>query len=110
MWRIVKINEDKTVKLVLNSITEAMIPFNVTSALGNNDFVTSNLNTELEKFYNTLLMDNDNYIASTRYCYDNSVNLDENDKIEYLSNSRLFQEANPLMLVMVPLYLKKLLL
>ena len=95
MWRIVKINEDKTVKLVLNSITEAMIPFNVTSALGNNDFVTSNLNAELEKFYNTLLMDNDNYIASTRYCYDNSVNLDENGKIEYLSNSRLFQEANP---------------
>lgn len=95
LWRIVKINENKTVKLVLNNVTEAMIPFNTSDSLGNTNFLTSNLNAQLEAFYNTILLDQDNLISSTRYCFDDSVSLDENNHIEFLASQRIFQEQNP---------------
>ena len=95
LWRIVKINENKTVKLVLNNVTEAMIPFNTSDSLGNTSFLTSNLNVQLETFYNAILLDQDNLISSTRYCFDDSVSLDENNHIEFLASQRIFQEQNP---------------
>lgn len=95
LWRIVKINENKTVKLVLDNVTEAMIPFNTSDSLGNTNFLVSNLNMQLESFYNTILRDQDNLISSTHYCFDDSVSLDENNHIEYLASQRIFQEQNP---------------
>ncbi len=94
-WRIVKINEDGTVKLVLNGVTEQMIPMNTTENVGNTNFTETNVNQQLENWYSQNLMDYDDLISSTRYCFDDSVMTDENNRIEYLSNIRIFTEQNP---------------
>lgn len=94
-WRIVKINEDGTVKLVLNGVTEQMIPMNTSENVGNTNFTQSNVNQQLESWYAQNLMDYDDLISSTRYCFDDSIMTDENNQIEYLSDIRIFTEQNP---------------
>ncbi len=94
-WRIIKINEDNTVKLVLNGTTESMVAINESENAGNTNFYATNLNEQLESWYSSFLMDYDDLISSTRYCLDDSVMTDENNQIEYLSHVRIFQEQNP---------------
>lgn len=95
MWRIVKINEDKTVKLVLDKTTENLVTMNNPENIGNIDFLSSNLAQNLNSWYELYLKDYDDYIASTYYCFDNSVTSDELGNIDYLANIRLFTDFTP---------------
>ena len=94
MWRIVKINEDNTVKLILDGTTETMIKMNDTEEK-DLTFQNTSLYSNLEQWYNLHLQEYDDLIAHTKYCYDNSIITDENNRIEYLSNVRLFQDYQP---------------
>ncbi len=95
LWRIVKINEDKTVKLVLNNTSEELVKMkeenNETPYAFNDSLVKEYLNTWYENYLGSV----DSQIVSTLYCYDDSMLTDENNRIEYLSNIRIFDEKMP---------------
>ncbi len=95
LWRIVKINEDGTVKLILDSTTENMMKIREQENGASFDFFNSLVNTHLEEWYNIHLKDFDHYISSRKYCYDDSVIYDELDKVEYLANQRLLIDYRP---------------
>ena len=94
-WRIIKINEDKTVKLVLNNTTEEMLKMREESTEEKVSFQTSLLSQHLEEWYKIYLENVDSSISSTLYCFDDSIMTDENNRIEYLSEVRLFKENFP---------------
>ena len=94
LWRIVKINEDNSVKLILNNTLESLAPMNVTELAGNNDFLTSTAYQNLTNWYTTYLTEFDESISSTYYCFDNSVSTNTGE-ISYLSNTRLFTDYLP---------------
>lgn len=68
-WRIVRINGDGTVRLVLDGVTDSLAKF-----YGNdsNDYTyeTSEMKKYLDEWYNTYLKDYSDYIANTKYCND----------------------------------------
>ena len=95
IWRIVKINEDKTVKLVLDKTTENLAQMNTTEMVGNIDFLSSNIFQNLNNWYDLYLKEYDDYIAGTYYCFDNSVTTNSLGNIDYLANTRLFIDYMP---------------
>ena len=96
MWRIVRINPDGTVKLVLDGVTENMSSFAVDSERTSSSvFESSQAYTALLNWYNNELQEYDRYIASTTYCYDDSIYTNNGVDIEYLSSYRLFTDRIP---------------
>ncbi len=95
LWRIVKINEDKTVKLILNNTTEELVKMKESSNDENFDFNTSPVASHLQNFYQVYLENLDSYIVSTLYCFDDSIISSENNQMEFLSNSRIFDDKMP---------------
>ena len=67
---------------------------NVTELAGNNDFLTSTAYQNLTSWYTTYLTEFDELVASTYYCFDNSVSTNTGE-ISYLSNTRLFTDYLP---------------
>jgi len=95
IWRIVRINADGTVKMILNNVTENMMTVNDTDNKGNTNFETTQVYNFLLDWYDLELKDYDSQIASTTYCYDDSILKEENGVIDYLSNNRLFIDYLP---------------
>jgi len=94
LWRIVKVNEDGTVKLVLNGTTESMIEMMREESLKETFFDTF-VYQSLEEYYKNHLMEYDEYIASTKYCYDNGVLTEQDNQFTYLSSVRIFTDYLP---------------
>ncbi len=90
LWRIVKINEDNSVKLILNNTLENLVAMNMPELSGNNDFLLSTAYQNLNNWYEIYLKEFDDAILSTYYCFDNSVETTNDGKMNYLSNTRLF--------------------
>lgn len=96
MWRIVRINPDQTVKLVLDDVTEDMVSMGPDAErVSTSVFESSLAYTSLLQWYNAELQDYDNYVASTTYCYDDSIYTNNGTDIEYLSSYRLFTDRMP---------------
>lgn len=97
-WRIVRINGDGSIRLVLNdyiSTTSNFYDSNSTASLENKlDFLNTNLHKILKDWYEENLNDYDKYIASIKYCIDDSTKEINNEKISYLGNSRLLVDHN----------------
>ncbi len=100
LWRIVKINGDGSVKLILDDyIDESANYYNV----GNADpidtklnFVNTNIYHTLQNWYTSHLKDYDQYLVSTKYCINDSVgNLDNETNVYYLSYLSLLENYNP---------------
>ena len=95
MWRIVRINTDQSVKLVLDNTLDNMAKYFSDEQSDLDDFEDSNIYQLLLDFYNINLKDYDSFIANTLYCYDNSILTEEDNKIEYLPSYRLFVDKIP---------------
>ena len=95
LWRVVRINPDQSVKLVLDSTLDSMEPFNDEEHAGSEIFEESHLYSLLQDFYNLHLQEYDRFIASTSYCFDNSILTEEENKIAYLPSYRLFVDHLP---------------
>ncbi len=67
LWRIVRINGDGTVKLVLNSSTGVLTSYNETME-NYEDYGNTNLAKALDTYYETYLQSYDNYITAEKYC------------------------------------------
>ena len=83
LWRIVKVNGDGSVKIILNDLVldengEAVLTqynsesygANINVALDLLNFENSTLFTELKKYYNEKLLDYDEVIENTKFCTD----------------------------------------
>ena len=69
IWRIVRINGDGTVRLVLDGGTETISSY-YTVENSNYDFEKSNMNNFLESWLQDHLSEYTNYIANTKFCSD----------------------------------------
>ena len=90
MFRIVRINGDGSVRLVLDNTLEDnsyyLRRINKTNEyLNNMIFDNSDIKKVLDEWYNTNLLSIDNYIASSNFCYDNAFYLQ--NESEYFTNS-----------------------
>lgn len=95
LWRIVKINADGTVELILDQILSESSPFYVQNEYGSTSFLESNVYQVLESFYERELMEYDSYLSSSRFCTDDSAQKEENGTIYYLPESRIFGNFKP---------------
>ena len=93
MWRIVRVNGNNTVKLVLNDATEDLTEYYTEN--NNNYFAYSNTNIKayLSAWYNTKLSSVDKYIATSKVCDDTAYTGSD----EYIFNvsQRLTVNHNP---------------
>lgn len=95
LWRIVKINEDNTVKLILNNTTENFIKMKETTDEKELTFLNSLIEEHLENWYEIHLKEYDDFIVSTNYCYDNGIITEEQNHTDYLASTRLEKEFQP---------------
>lgn len=68
-WRIVSINEDGTVKIVLDEITNSVQQYYI----GEHDFDQSNILEELNNWYKLSISEYSSYVMNYNYCNDNSI-------------------------------------
>ncbi len=98
MWRIVKINEDGSVKLILNNTLENTTSFygteNEISLEDKLNFSKSNIAEELKNWYNKKLSSYDKYLVSNKYCVDASIANTEENTTYYLGEARLKIDFN----------------
>lgn len=99
MWRIVKINGDGSIKLILNDYISETANYygtdNPNSLEDKLDFTNTNINTVLQNWYQTNLNGYEKYISTSKYCIDDSVGQTENNNVYYLGFSRLLTDYNP---------------
>ncbi len=96
LWRIVRINVDSTVTLVLDNILEEETTFFDNNEEESTIFTNSTLFQTLNNWYNVNLQDFDNYIASAKYCTDDNAQMENNGVIYYLPEQRIFQDNAPI--------------
>jgi len=68
LWRIVRINGDSTVRLVLDNVTDVVSNYYINSE--SFEYNKSNINTYLEMWLQDNLNNYTEYIANTKYCSD----------------------------------------
>lgn len=66
-WRIVRINGDGSVKLILDDVADTLVNYHSENE-GYEDFFASDLYESLSSYYDNTLKDYDRMIANTRYC------------------------------------------
>lgn len=98
LWRIVKINGDGSIKLILNDYIEEMGNFyNLDSEKSLEEKLTfskTNIYTTLEQFFQSNLVGYEKYLVSSKYCLDDSVGAVEGENTYYLGYSRLLTDYN----------------
>lgn len=97
-WRIVRINNDETVRLVLDDVTDSSSSYyedNSDIPLKEKlDFSKNKLSTNLNNWYQQHLEEYDSYINSNKYCLDDSIFKEEESRTTYLGNPRILGEFN----------------
>ncbi len=90
LWRIVRINGDGTIRLVLNEPTETISSYYTTDNPAF-EFDKSNIKEFLETWYQDKLSDYTNYIANSKFCSD--INADGSNT--YLAYTRIMTNKIP---------------
>lgn len=93
LWRIVRINGDGSVKLVLNELIDDLTQYNETI---NNyeELENSTITKILESYYDINLKEYDSLIANTKFCSENTKIEETNTKI-YNGYTRLIKDNIP---------------
>lgn len=78
LWRIVKINGDGTVKLVLNNVLNELSGF---TSKAESEYESMDIINKLNNYYESNLKKNENYILNTRFCKETESTVSGNDKI-----------------------------
>lgn len=95
LWRIVKINSDGSVRLVLNDdigTTSILYETNTETLEEKLDFLKSPLEKVLSTWYDENLKDFDGYLISNKYCVDDSISLTEGTRNYYARSQRLLKD------------------
>ncbi len=97
-WRIVKINADGSVKLILNDYSESSSNFyevNEEQTLEDHlNFSKSKMYENLNKWYDENLKEYERNLISQKFCVDDSILDTEENKTYYLGNERILKEYN----------------
>ncbi len=98
IWRIVKVNGDGSVKLILNNYLEEKVNYyddNSEKTIEEKlNFLQSNVNKTLEDWYKYNLNGYEKYITTAKYCVDDSVVNSDGTNTYYLGYSRLLTDYN----------------
>lgn len=89
LWRIVKVNGDGTVKLVLNQLINNSTQFYAQDSNYNLSFQEANILNILKVWYQSNLENYDSFIANSKFCSDTSY--DENG---FLTLTRIYTNHN----------------
>jgi len=89
-WRIVKINGDGTIKLVLDELINNNIQYYKNEEFDLN-FINSNIYEELTSWYNENLNPYDHFIANYKYCMDGT-----SDNYGYSALTRIYTNHDPI--------------
>lgn len=96
IWRIVKINSDGSVKLILNDYTDTTANIyegNASLSLEEKMNITNNaMYTSLNTWYQEHLKEYENHLISNKYCVDSSVFETNDTTTFYLGYNRLFND------------------
>ncbi len=79
LWRIVRINGDGTVKIVLNGVSSELSSYH-SELSSSEDLPNTSLYESLNAYYSTYLQNYDDFIASTKYCSDNLNTTSDSNK------------------------------
>ena len=98
LYRVIRINEDGSVRVIMNDVLRDHVPYNTNSdenVYNLAKFSTSSLKTYLDGWYNTNLKAYDKYISSENYCTDTNFNYNLNG-INYSNTyDRIFNDEAP---------------
>lgn len=92
-WRVVKINGDGTVKLVLNELMNNNTQYYAKDSEFNMSFESSKIYEDLKSWYQTNLNTVDALIANQKYCTDDSFGSDDKT---YASITRIYTNQSPI--------------
>ena len=100
IFRIVRINGDGTVRLVLNDVIESKSPYNTNSSseIAISSYASlryASIITTLEEWYNSNLSEFRTYIANSTFCTDISFNSSQNGINYPNSYDRIFVDNTP---------------
>ncbi len=95
LWRIVRINADGTVSMVLDDLLEEESAFFDSNESESTAFNESTIYSYLTSWYDVNLKDYDHYIANSKYCTDDNAQIEEEGVIYYLPEQRIFNEQSP---------------
>ncbi len=84
IWRIVRINGDGTIKLILNNAIDTVQAYYKNTDGEYYTFNASSLKTYLDSWYDYNLKDYDDYISTDKYC--NDYNMVDNKFTAYIRN------------------------
>ncbi len=96
LWRIVRINADSTVTIVLDELLEEETPFFENNELQSTAFNDSKIASVLNDWYDVNLREYDSFIASHKYCTDDNAQIEDNGVIYYLPEQRIFKDNAPI--------------
>lgn len=84
MWRIVRINGDGTVRIILDGVTDTIANYYLNDNFVR-EFESSNINDYLKSWLNQNLSDELDYLANAKYCSD----ITYNEKFDYTAYDRI---------------------
>lgn len=98
-WRIVRINGDGSVRLILDGILDNTMPYNNQSAaddaINKTNYDKISLKEELTSYLNNNLNDITKYIVNSQFCSESSI-LDSSNSIAYFpAYNRVMVDNNP---------------
>jgi len=93
IWRIVRINGDGTVKLILDEALSELSSYNSTIENSEN-YEEVDVTQKLNNYYESNLKSNENYIANTKFCKENGSTSAKDNKT-YNSYTRLITNNIP---------------
>lgn len=104
MWRIVRINGDGTIRLILNDSINDPVAFNTkTIAEGRNDYYTladitdSSISSVLKKWYSSNLTSFNGSISESKFCSDTTIGKEDTSISYFNSYIRINTNESPLL-------------
>jgi hypothetical protein len=83
LWRIIKINEDGSIKIIKDTNIESTYQYSLDSKQENSyNYLNSNIKNELDNYYENNLKDYHNLIQEENYCTELSVVKNDNYKVD----------------------------
>ena len=97
MFRIVRINEDGSVRLITDNLLDIKAPYKKTVSdiedAGNVLLSTSTIKETLDDFYNNTLSDYQKYVVDSNFCSENTYYIEEENKKLFTSYNRVINES-----------------
>ena len=99
-WKIVRINGDSTVRLIMNNALDNQVAYNddveeTDNYISKLEFDNSKIKSELNSFILSNLQESTKYIVESTFCEDTSVFKDEDDIIYLNPYNRVFTDNTP---------------